>query len=93
MNDIYPSAFVKSVAGRDKGRIFIVMSHCDEAHVFISDGKMRRVETPKKKKVKHLRLLGQHSELISNKLAEDSRVTNPDIRRAIAELSTWRENE
>lgn len=87
MDDIYPSAFVKSVAGRDKDRIFIVMSLCDERHVFISDGRMRRVEKPKKKKIKHLRLLGQHSEFICNKLAEGGRVSNSDVREEISRLS------
>ena len=92
MNDIYPSALVKSVAGRDKGRIFVVMSHIDETYVFISDGKMRRVEKPKKKKIKHLRLLGQHSEFLENKMTEDGRLTNSDIRREIARLSEEHEN-
>ena len=87
MEDFYPSTFVKSVAGRDKDRIFIVMSPCDEKHVFISDGRMRRVEKPKKKKIKHLKLLGQHSEFISNKLAEDGRVSNSDVREEITRLS------
>ena len=92
MNDIYPSALVKSVAGRDKDRIFVVMSHIDENHVFISDGKMRRVEKPKKKKIKHLRLLGQHSEFLENKMTEDGRLTNSDIRREIERLSKEQEN-
>ncbi len=87
MEDFYPSAFVKSVAGRDKDRIFIVMSLCDQRHVFISDGRMRRVEKPKKKKIKHLKLLGQHSEFIGNKLAEDGRVSNSDVREEISRLS------
>ncbi|MDY6315557.1 MAG: RNA-binding protein [Clostridia bacterium] len=87
MEDFYPSAFVKSVAGRDKDRIFIVMSLCDQRHVFISDGRMRRVEKPKKKKIKHLKLLGQHSEFIGNKLAEGGRVSNSDVREEISRLS------
>lgn len=87
MEDIYPSAFVESVAGRDKDRIFIVMSLCDERYVFISDGKVRRVEKPKKKKIRHLKSLGKHSEFIYNKLAEGSRVSNSDVREEIHRLS------
>lgn len=92
MNNIYPSALVESVAGRDKGRIFVVLSHIDENHVFVSDGKMRRVEKPKKKKIKHLRLLGQHSEFLESKMTEDGRVTNSDIRKELARLSEDQEN-
>ncbi len=87
MDDIYPSAFVKSVAGRDKNRCFIVMSRVDDRYVFISDGKMRKVEKPKKKKVKHLRLLEQQSDFIKFKLAAGECPTNREIKSEIRRLS------
>ncbi|NMA06645.1 MAG: RNA-binding protein, partial [Ruminococcaceae bacterium] len=46
---------VISKKGRDKGRVFIVTGYSDD-YVLIADGKLRKVEKPKKKNKKHLQL-------------------------------------
>ena len=46
---------VRSVAGHDKGGLFVVLEPVDRDFVLIADGKTRTVEKPKKKKRKHLR--------------------------------------
>ena len=46
--------FVKSRAGRDKGKILVVTGVIDEKHVLVSDGDLRKLNKPKKKKVIHL---------------------------------------
>ena len=86
MEELYPSVLVKSVAGRDKGGLFGGLSILDEQYVFISDGKKRRVEQPKKKKKKHLRCLGCNSEWLAGKLAGGGRVTNAEVRNALADF-------
>jgi ribosomal protein L14E/L6E/L27E len=48
---------VLSLAGRDKKRLFAVMGILDENYVYISDGKSRKAASPKKKKMKHVRLI------------------------------------
>ena len=48
--------YVLSLAGRDAGRIHVVLS-TDGQHAYISDGKTRTVGKPKKKKYRHLKLL------------------------------------
>ena len=45
---------VLSKAGRDKGHYFVVMEVLDECHVAIANGCQRKVDNPKKKKIKHL---------------------------------------
>lgn len=45
---------VKSRAGRDNGTIFLVLDIIDEQNVLVVDGNLRRLDNPKKKKVKHL---------------------------------------
>ena len=45
-----------SLCGRDAGNYFIITEIADRDHVMIADGKVRRVEKPKKKKLKHLRV-------------------------------------
>lgn len=47
-----------SLAGRDKGRVFIIVGVLDENHVLIADGRKRKIEKPKRKKLKHLRAVG-----------------------------------
>ncbi|OFI06870.1 hypothetical protein CLOACE_06630 [Clostridium acetireducens DSM 10703] len=44
----------RSNAGRDKGRLFIIIGVIDDKYVYISDGKLRSVDKPKKKKLRHL---------------------------------------
>lgn len=92
MDDIYPSLFVQSIAGRDKGKIFVVLSVQDENYVLISDGRMRKADHPKRKKMKHLKALGRNSEFIAHKLRDDQKVTNSEIRTAIAELITQQQD-
>ena len=44
---------VKSIAGRDKERYYVVVSPAN-GYVFIADGKVRKLEHPKKKNVRHV---------------------------------------
>ena len=45
---------VRSRAGRDRGRAFVILEILDEQYVLLADGKLRTIERPKKKKRKHL---------------------------------------
>ena len=51
--DIVIGSVVRSKAGHDKGDLFLVVDMSD-GYAYVSDGKLRRVEKPKKKKIKHL---------------------------------------
>lgn len=48
---------VRSLAGHDKGGLFVVLDAIDGEHVLIADGKTRTLEKPKKKKRKHLKAI------------------------------------
>ena len=50
-----PGRVVLSTQGRDEGRYFIVLQVIDENFVLMADGQSRKIDHPKKKKVKHLR--------------------------------------
>ena len=77
MMDIHLGLVVTSVAGRDKGRLFAVVGVVDENYVLIADGKLRRLEEPKRKKVKHIRSDG------SGWTIETAGVTNRLLREAL----------
>lgn len=51
--DILKGSIVRAKAGRDKGEYFIVLGF-DGNFALITNGKQRKVETPKKKSLKHL---------------------------------------
>ncbi|MBR6514482.1 MAG: KOW domain-containing RNA-binding protein [Clostridia bacterium] len=46
-----------STQGRDKGRAFIIVDTPEENFVMLCDGELRRLEKPKRKKLKHIKLL------------------------------------
>lgn len=77
---------VYSKAGRDEGRIFIVSGVIDENYVFVSDGDLRRLENPKKKKIKHLNITATNVGHISQKINSGIKITNAEIRKALAEV-------
>lgn len=52
----------KSIAGRDKGHYLVTLGVIDENYVLVSDGKLRKVDKPKRKKLKHLMVIANLSE-------------------------------
>lgn len=78
---------VRSIAGRDKGCDFLVMK-ADTQYAYVADGDIRRVENPKKKKLKHLQASSAVSVSIAEKLAAASEVTNAEVRKALAEFNS-----
>jgi len=81
--------YVVSKSGRDKDRIFIVTSILDDLYVTVADGDLRRVEKPKKKKLKHLNPIDRVSEEIADKLNSNKKVTNLSVRREIEKLNEF----
>ena len=85
--DLQIGDIVYSRAGRDQGRYFLVIGLVDEQYVLIADGKLRRLETPKRKKVKHLRALPPQNLRVCEKVRNGEKLTNSEIRREMASLS------
>lgn len=75
-----------SKAGRDKGRLFIVIGILDEDFVLISDGDLRPVEKPKKKRIKHLKYTDLVAENIAETVKNGRMPLNADIQKAISEM-------
>jgi len=69
---------VKSKAGRDSGRLFLVMGEAGEEHLLLADGDLRKVEKPKKKKRKHLEATACECEC-----PEIGKLRNSDVRKLI----------
>lgn len=83
--DVTPGRIVYSKAGRDAGRRFVVLSRIDDTFVLIADGDLRRIEKPKRKKIKHLALTGEVSDVIREKLEKKQKISNSELRKALEE--------
>lgn len=77
---------VLSKAGRDKGKIFLIVDIIDAQYVLIADGYLRKSESPKKKKIKHLKLLPFVSNDIFSKIEQKQLVLNHELKECIQGL-------
>lgn len=84
--DIAKSNIVKSTAGRDAGKFFFVLETQGD-FLLLADGKTRRVECPKRKRLKHVELVGESHSLIAEKIRSGEKITNSELRKAIAAIS------
>ena len=70
---------VRSKAGRDSGTDYIVI-RTEGNYVYVADGAVRRLDNPKKKKIKHVEGSYNISEEIAERLLDGS-LENHMIRR------------
>ena len=73
----------QSVAGRDANRLFVIVAELDDEHVAIADGRLRKCVNPKKKKLKHLKLVSFAGMDCVEKIAEGM-CNDSYIRRVIS---------
>ncbi|NMB07871.1 MAG: hypothetical protein GX981_05755 [Tissierellia bacterium] len=81
--DIVVGQVVKSRAGRDKGNIFLVLEILDENHVLIVDGDIRKLDNPKKKKLKHLTIYNTVLKELEYKQNNNLKINNAYIRKLL----------
>ena len=81
--EIARSNIVRSDAGRDKGKLFIVLAVQGE-YLLLADGKSRKVESPKRKKRKHVLFVAADETRVSQKIISDEKITNSELRRTLA---------
>ena len=74
---------IVSLAGRDKGQLFFVID-TDDQFVYLADGKGRRLESPKRKKRRHVRKLPLYVSRVAEKMRNGDKVLNSELRRELA---------
>lgn len=82
-DDLSIGQVVKSRAGRDKGRIFIVLDIIDKEYVYVVDGDLRKLDNPKKKKLKHLVVYNTVLQEFKNKIDNNIRINNSYVRKIL----------
>ena len=81
--DVSKADMIVSLAGRDKDQLFFVVD-TDETYVYIADGKGRRLESPKRKKRRHVRKLPLYESRVAEKIRNGDKVLNSELRRELA---------
>lgn len=81
MNDrlVEVGRVVRSKAGRDRKRYFIVLDVLDEQYVLLVDGGLRKLACPKRKKIKHIECMPELAIELAQKFA-DSTVYDAEVR-------------
>ena len=74
---------VFSRAGRDQGHHFVIVDVLDEEYVVIVNGCQRKVDNPKKKKIKHLVAKEEIIEEIREKIFAKKRIFDSEVRNKL----------
>lgn len=75
--------FAISRAGHDKGQMYIVIKE-DGDFAYLSDGKTRKLENPKKKNSKHLQIVKTDTDkVLLEKIRNGQIIYNEEIKRAV----------
>ena len=83
--EIAKSDIVRSDAGRDKGKLFVVLA-VEGEYLLLADGKARKVESPKRKKRRHVQAAFQTESRIAEKIRNGEKVLNSELRKELASL-------
>ena len=81
--EIARSDIVRSAAGRDKGKLFVVLATEGE-YLLLADGKGRKVESPKRKKRRHVLFVAADDTRLSEKIKREEKISNIELRRTLA---------
>lgn len=82
--DLKIGQIVKSKAGRDKDRVFVVKQIIDEQIALVCDGDLRKIGSPKKKKVKHLVIYNTVLTEFAEKLQSNENLDDAYVRRLLS---------
>mgnify|MGYP000335034181 CR=1 FL=1 len=78
--EIAKASIVRSDAGRDKGKLFVVLA-VEGEYLLLADGKGRKVESPKRKKRRHVLFVAADDSRLSDKIKSEVKITNSELRR------------
>lgn len=82
MNSYEVGKMVKSMAGHDDSKLYVIIKS-DKEYVYLSDGDLKKIDNPKKKKKKHVQIINQIDDELLKIIADNKVLTNEVIKRAI----------
>lgn len=79
--------FAKSKAGHDKGKTYVIIAGTLETgtddFVLVTDGDLKKIDCPKRKRTKHIQVVHQCDPQLLKKLQDREEIRDEDIKRAI----------
>jgi len=78
-------SIVRSRAGRDQGRLFLVVEEVDDDFVMIANGDLRKLDRLKKKRRKHLKPTGTVVKALKDRLSNGEKVEDHELRAWLRE--------
>lgn len=79
--------FAISKAGHDKGTLYIILKEDDKC-VYVADGRIKLVGSPKKKNKKHIQCIVKKTDIFIRDKFQQGKIPNDDeIRKAIQNYS------
>lgn len=78
-------SIVISKAGRDQGRLFLVVEEVDDDFVMIANGDLRKLDRLKKKRRKHLKPTGTVVRAFNDRLSRGEKVEDHELRAWLRE--------
>jgi ribosomal protein L14E/L6E/L27E len=81
MDNFVIGGFAVSTAGHDSEKLYVIF-HIEHEYVYLVDGKIRTSDRPKKKKIKHIRMLNHFDEVLAQKVINRT-VKDEEIKRAL----------
>lgn len=82
MESIKVGDAVVSLSGRDKGEILLVVN-VDDKFVYLVNGGTRKVKSPKKKSVKHVKKVKSADVVLADKISKRLPVSDKRVRRSL----------
>ena len=85
-SDLYGRVVI-SRCGRDKGKRFVVVGFLEDDRLLVCDGKLRKIEKPKKKNIRHLTFTEDSVDEVREALCSGEKLVNAHVRKRIVELN------
>ncbi len=80
--EILKGMFATSKAGHDFRKLYMIIDY-DNEYVYLSDGKTRPVDNPKKKKYKHIQIIKMIPKEMEECFEKNMQPDDANIRKAI----------
>ena len=85
MKELKVGKIVENTAGRDKGRLYLLID-LDDKYAYLADGDKKKIDNPKRKNPKHLKATSQQMQEIINLESKDIPNENAKIRKELRRI-------
>ncbi len=83
----------QSTQGRDKDRYYLIKAVYTDGAVGVVDGNFKKLLSPKRKNLKHLRLLPEKAEAIAAKLEDGRQVFDSEVYSALKKYNNPQQDD